>query len=181
MTKTIPMPKLITDVKDLGKFIDGIAARGKRLDADIQIAGLSALSHLDKHGDIGMVNRLYVALAKGARKAAMTSWLLAYGSLSANTGKDKAEKPFTYSKDKDTSVEAASQDPWFDHKPDAAPDEVFDLAKALESVIKKAKGKQLVHGELLTGVQGLLAMIHTVEGVTAAAVTDDETAEAAAE
>lgn len=155
--------KLVTEKAELTKLIDGIATRGKRLDADIQLAGVSCLSHLKAHGDIGFVNRLYLALAKGARKSALTSWLLAYGALVANTGEDKLTKPFVYTKDKVTDVEAAFEDPWFDHKPDAAPDEVFDLAKAVEAIIKKAAGKQLVHGELLTGLQGLVSMIHTAE------------------
>lgn len=169
--------KLITDKAELVKLIESIASRGKKLDADIQLAGLSCLDHLAKHGDIGQINRLYVALAKGARKAALSSWLLTHGSVVANTEKDKADKPFIYTKDKATSVQAASQDPWYDHKPDAAPDEVFDLQKALEQIVKKAAGKELVHGELLTGVQGLLSMIHTAEGVTTSTVDETETSE----
>lgn len=168
---------LITDKALLVKLIESIATRGKKLDSDIQLAGLSCLDHLAKHGDIGQINRLYLALGKGARKAALSSWLLSHGALVANTEKDKADKPFIYTKDKATNVQAASQDPWYDHKPDAAPDEVFDLQKALEAIIKKAAGKELVHGELLTGVQGLLSMIHTPEGVTTSTVTDDESVE----
>ncbi len=152
--------KTITDKDVLIKLIDSIKNRGAKLDSDVQLAGLSSLAHLKAHGDIGFVNRLYLAMGKGARKAALTSWFLTYGSLSANTdGATKADKPFVFSKDKETNVEGASQDPWFDHKPDAAPDTVFDVQKALEAIIKKAKGKELVHGGLLTGVQGLLAMM----------------------
>lgn len=169
--------KLITDKAELVKLIDSIKGRGAKLDSDIQLAGLSCLDHLAKHGDIGQVNRLYLALGKGARKAALSSWLLTHGSLTANVEKDKADKPFIFTKDKATSVQAASQDPWYDHKPDAAPDEVLDLQKALEALIKKAAGKELVHGELLTGMQGLLAMIHTPEGV----LSTGEAVETAAE
>ncbi len=163
--------KLITDKAELVKLIDSIKGRGARLDADIQLAGLSCLDHLAKHGDIGQINRLYLALGKGARKAALTSWLLAYGGVVANTEKDKADKPFIYTKDKETNVQAASQDPWYDHKPDQAPDEVFDLAKALEAIVKKAAGKTLVHGELLTDVQAMLAKLNPV---TAEVVGSDE-------
>lgn len=148
--------KLITDTAELGKFIDGIATRGKRLDTDIQIAGVSALARLKEFGDIGYCNRLYLALSKGARKSAMSSWLLTHGSLVANTGEDKATKPFIHSKDKTTDVEGAMADPWFDHKPDPKPDEVFDVQAALLALIKRAKGKQLENGELLAKVEAII-------------------------
>lgn len=141
---------------ELGKFIDGIANRAKRMDSDIQLAGLSSLAHLKAHGDIGFVNRLFLALGKGHRKAALTSWFLTYGSIVANDGADKKEKPFVFSRERGTDVEAASQDPWFDHKPEPAPDETFDVLAALEAVLKRAKGKELMHGNLLAGIQGLI-------------------------
>ena len=152
---------LITDTAELGKMIDSIKKRGALLDADIQLAGCSALGRLAEHGDIGYVNRLYLALAAGARKAAMSSWLLSYGSLVANDKEDKAEKPFVFSKGKATNVEKAQADPWFDHKPDPDPDQVFDLQKMLKAVIgkaqkKAAKGIQVQHMHLLSQVQALL-------------------------
>lgn len=168
--------KLITVQSELVKFIESIATRGKKLDSDIQLAGLSCLQHLKDHGDIGQVNRLYAALGKGARKSALTSWLLSYGQIVPNM--DKAtikDAPFKFDKgsEKATNVEGAQADPWYDHKPDQEPDEVFDLMKAVEQIIKKAAGKQLVNGEMLTGLQGLVAMMHHPEGVTVDTVTDE--------
>ena len=128
----------------LNTEIDLIARVGSELDARIQNAGLGCLEHLLAHGDVGPVNRLYLALSKGARKTAMTSWLLSYGSLSANAdGKSKKEKPFNYDGTKKTNVAAAIEDPWFDHKPDVAPDVVFDLQKMMQMVLAKASGKQM--------------------------------------
>lgn len=167
---------IITDKTELVKLIDSIQRAGKKLDADIQRAGVSALSHLKAHGDIGFVNRLYLALAKGHRKAALVSWFLSHGALLANTMEDKATKPFVYTKDKETNVEAAQADPWFDHKPDPAPDQVYDLAVALEKVLKACKGKELVHGELVTGIQGLLTVIASKEPAVAGGPDDDQDA-----
>ena len=157
--KTSP---LITDTKELGKLIDSVTKRGLTRQADIQLAGCSALLRLKEHGDIGYVNRLYKGLVQGDRKAAMVSWLLAYGSLSANDKQDKDEKPFVFSKDKETNVEKALADPWFDHKPDPDPDQVIDLQKMLKAVIgkaqkKAAKGIQVQHMHLLSQVQALLS------------------------
>lgn len=155
---------LITVKADLIKAIDSIAKRSKTLDRDIHVAACSSLSHLSQHGDIGMVNRLYNALGKGTRKSAMSSWLLAYGSLIAND--DKATKglaPFKFTKEKTTALEAGIKDPWFDHAPDKAPDEIFDLAKAIEGIIKKAQGKELVHGEVLAKLESIVAAVHAQE------------------
>jgi hypothetical protein len=155
---------IITDKAELNKFIDSIATRGKKLDHDIHVAACSALTHLGDHGDIGFVNRLFLALPKGARKAAMTSWLLTHGALKANTEGDKATKPFVFDKTKTTDVEAGKNDPWFDHKPDQAPDTVFDLQAALMGVLKKAQGKELVHGHLLDQIKELAESIQPAEG-----------------
>lgn len=150
---------------DLNKAILAITKAGKALDNNIQIAATSALWHLSKHGDVGFVNRLYLGVSKGVRKAALTSWMLAHGSLVANTEQSKTEKPFNYTKDKTTNVEAAMADPWFNHKPDAAPDEVYDLQKAINVIIAKAsKAKQLVHGELVASLQALVVNEPVVTG-----------------
>lgn len=150
--------RIITDKAELDKLIDTIARNGKKLDQDIQTAGISALNHLGKHGDVGFVNRLFLALPKGARKSAMTSWLLAHGALVPNTDTaTKKDKPFNYTKDKTTSVEAAQADPWHSHKPDPEPDQVFDLQKALQALLAKAgKAERLAHPELLPMLTALV-------------------------
>ena len=140
------MRAIITDLAKLNKAIDSIAARAKKMDMDIQVAGLSAVAHLEKTGDIGAVNRLFLALGKGHRKAALTEWLLKYSKVVANTGEDKKDKPFVYAKDKVTDLEAADAEPWYDCKPDADPDEVFDVQAAVAAIIKKASKKQLASG-----------------------------------
>lgn len=144
--------KLITDGSLLDKRIAGIKASGAKLDKEIHVVAVSAISRVADHGDVGYVNRLYLALPKGARKAAMTSWVLTYAGVVANDDKaTKADKPFAFSKEKATDVPGSIADPWYDHKPDADPDQVYDLQKAIDAIVKKAKkpGRQLVNAELL--------------------------------
>lgn len=127
------------DMKVIDAEIKAIATAGKALDKRIQKAAVDVLEHFAEHKDTGLVNRLYLALSKGARKTAMASWLMAYAAVVANTDpKTKAEQPFVYSKDKATDPLAAAVDMWYDHKPDAAPDEVFDLQKAVKALLAKA-------------------------------------------
>jgi hypothetical protein len=99
-------------------------------------------------------------MPKGTKSSAMGSWLLTHGALVANTDKgSKTAMPFKYDKSKTTDLEAAAKDPWYDHKPEPDADQIFDLQKALEAIIKKAgKAKQVAHGELLEGVAALLGV-----------------------
>lgn len=166
--------KLITDVKELDKAIVAWGTKGKKWAEEGHMLAMSALTAMSKHNDIGPVNRLYLAMPKGTKSSAMVAWLLAYGAIVANEGEDKADKPLKYTKDKEYKLTEAGKDPWFNFKPEPKADEVFDLAKAVEGIIKKAQGKELVHGELLTGLQGLVAMVHAGE-VTTDRVSDTAT------
>lgn len=137
------MKTLITETKAINQAIDSIARRGKKLDEDIQHVGLSVIQHADTHGDITLINRLYLAMPRGSRRSALTHWLLAFAKVSANTGEDKKEKPFIFNRMKETDMVGAVEMPWYNCKPDAAPDEVFDLDKALTALLKRAEGKRI--------------------------------------
>lgn len=149
--------KLLTKA-ELPKAIESIQRRGVALDNDIHVAACSALALLADHNDTTWVNRLYLALAKGTRKQALTSWLLTYGALIANVGDNKAEQPFSFTKDKPSRLSEGQADPWFDHKPDPKPDEVFDIMAAVQAVLKKAKGTkaELKHAELLAPLAAMV-------------------------
>jgi hypothetical protein len=171
------MLKLISDVKELDKAITAWGQRGTKWATEGHMLAMSALTLTSKHNDVGPINRLYKAMPKGTKSSAMVSWLLAYGAVIANDdAATKADMPFKYTKDKAFKLDDAAKDPWFNHKPEPKADEVFDLAKAVEAVIKRAQGKQLVHGELLTGLQALVTMSHAGEVLTAGGDdSDDET------
>lgn len=160
VTKPATTPSKFLSKADIPAAIKSITARGAKLDGDIQHVAISALHHLATSGDIMAVNALFLGMPKGSRKAALTAWYLTHGALIATTGPDKGVKPFAYTKDKKTNVEAGMADPWFNHSPDKKPDEVFDLQAAIAAIIKKAsgKGRELAHGELLIPLQGLLNM-----------------------
>lgn len=153
------MAKIITNASELGKAIDVWAKRGTKWTQDGQMLGLSALTRLAEFGDIGYVNRLYLAMPKGTKSSAMASWFLTYGSLRANEDKNsKADKPFLFDKEKETSVAGAEADPWFMHKPEPDADQVFDLQKALMAVLKKAgNAAHVAHGDLIGKIEAILA------------------------
>lgn len=152
------------DVAELNKAIDTFAKAGKKwADQGHQLA-CGTLDHLVKsHGDIGPVNRLYLAMPAGSKSSALVSWFLAYGALVANEDKDtKKEKPFVFAKDKATDVAGGRADPWYNHKPEPAPDDVFDVQKALAAILSKAKrvtakGGTITGGDLLKEIEAIAA------------------------
>lgn len=129
---------------EINKAIASIAARGKKLDADIQTAGLSILNHVQEHGDSTLADKLVLALPKGSRKLALTEWLLAFGKLRilSKTNPDDAARIaggaiFAYDKTKSTDLESASAKPWFDFKPEPDVLTAFDAQSAVQAVLTK--------------------------------------------
>ena len=160
------MTKLITDAAELTKAIDAWTARGTKWVKDGQLLALSALQRLHDHGDIGPANRLQATMPKGTKSGSMAAYLLAFGALSANVGQDKAEKPFLFDKaraDKQGGVKAdmagAMACAWETcGKAEQAPDEVFDVAKALDALLARAmKAAQVSSPETIQAVKDLRA------------------------
>lgn len=134
--------KYITDTKAFKAACDSITKRGAKLDADIQVAAMSAAYAMQQNNNPMYANMLYLALQKGARKAAMTEWFIKYAGLMANDGKNKAEMPFKYDSNRVVDLVGGAAEPWYDCKPDAEPDMVFDVVAAVQALIKKAKGNK---------------------------------------
>lgn len=133
---------------DINKAIDSIAKTGAKLDKLIQTTAVEVLEHFAEHKDTGLVNRLYLAMPKGSRSTALASWLLAYAAVTPNVAvATKKEQPFSFDKSKTTDPVAAAEDMWYDHKPEKAVDEAFDLQKAIRGILAKAsKAKTVTHG-----------------------------------
>lgn len=138
---------LIKDKKQFEAACASVAKRGTKLDADIQLLALSAVDHLIEHKNVHYINKLYTSLSAGMRKAALTEWMLKYGGVVANGEGNKKEVPFICDRAKVPNMAGGAEEPWYMCKPDAEPDQVFDIVAALAAVIKKAQGKQ--HDPLL--------------------------------
>ena len=136
--------KLITETKLIDKAIASIANRGKKLDGDIQVAALSVINHIEKHGDVTLANRLFDALPKGARRLALAEWFLAFGKLAANTDKltVKAGVHFVYAKDKKTDLAGGEETPWYEMKKEADVATAFDVQAELARLLAKIKKAQ---------------------------------------
>lgn len=163
---------LIADGDKLGKAIDAIKASGKKLDGSIQLAALSAAAHFGDHGDVGYINRLYLALGKGARHVALTAWFTTVAGVKANEDKQtKASKPFIKDADKSVNLEEGFKTPWYDMKPSKAPDEEIDVLKMALAMLKRAgapkEGQTVLHEAMLPEIQAI------VDKYNVSAVTPD--------
>jgi hypothetical protein len=128
----------VKTLSEINKAIAGIAKSGAKLDKTIQDTGVAVLQHFAEHKDTGLVNRLFLALPKGARKAALAAWLIKFCAVVPNTdAKTKGEQPFVYAKDKATDPVGGAQSPWYEYKPEKPVDQMFDLQVAVRSLMTK--------------------------------------------
>lgn len=154
---------LIVGASNISKEIGLIKNAGAKLDERIQTAGLSVISHAHQHGDISVVNQLFLALPKGARGKALAEWLLAFGNVQKNMDKASAKlAPFSYAKDRTAKggeelakvMTAAADTPWYKFAPEPKVVDMFDFGAALKSLMARAeaaeaKGQKIEGAELL--------------------------------
>ena len=121
--------------------ITSIAKAGKTLDGRIQRCAVAAFEHMIEHRDHTLLVELYQALSKGQRRASMAAWIMQFTQLTANTDPaTKADKPFVLDKEKSFDLETAKETMWHEcGKPEAAPDELLDVNKAVIALLKKVK------------------------------------------
>lgn len=154
MTKTTKSPALLTGTAAIDKAILSISNRGKKLDGDIQMCGLSILAHIEQHGDITLFTKLYHAMSAGSRRNALVDWACQFGKLAVNLDADKKERPFLYVKTKATDMTGAMEKPWYECKPEKALDEEFDFVSKLTSLLAQAK-KARESGKPIKGAEQL--------------------------
>ena len=126
--------KLITEAKAIELAIKSIQSRGSKLQKDIHICAVSCLNHIDKHGDITLLNRLMVALPAGWRANALKAWAEEFGKVNW----DNTQKAFTFDKAKKSNIEGAIAVSPEEFKPEAEY-KPLDLAEAIKALIKKAQ------------------------------------------
>lgn len=124
--------KLITNTADLRKAFKSIQTRGKKLDNDIWIAAVSAMSHHNEHGDITIVNELVEAMPKGSRVNALREFILAHGKVTF----DEENQIFSHDKEGSFDLAGATETSWVEFKPEQAYKPVDALA-LVASLVKK--------------------------------------------
>jgi hypothetical protein len=126
--------KLITETKAIELAIKSIQSRGSKLQKDIHICAVSCLNHIEKHGDITLLNKLVAALPGGWRANAIKAWAEEFGKVNW----DNTQKAFTFDKAKKSNIEGAIAVSPEEFKPEAEY-KPLDLAEAIKALIKKAQ------------------------------------------
>ena len=136
------------DIKQLSRKIKLIKTNGAKLDALIQEAAVGCIEHAAEHGDVRPANQLWLAMPNGARRNALGMYLVEYGAIRVNTGKDKEQSRFKFKKDFETDITAASAVMWYNFKPEKDLAEEFNLTGKLQSLLK-AYNKALSDGQAI--------------------------------
>lgn len=140
--------KLLTNKADIDKAIKSIQTRGKKLDADIWVAAVSAMAHHAEHGDVTLVNNLVSAMPKGARVNALREFILCFGKVTY----DEQNKVFAHDKEGNFDLEGAMETSWTEFKPEPAyvP---FDALKAMAKLVKSVQAADADKGDKVTAAQ----------------------------
>lgn len=174
--------QLITDLTKLASAIQANAKAHQRVDQTWQVLAVSAIHAFAEHGNVFYINKVYAAMGKGARHAAMTAFFLAYGGVKANTGENKGETPFIKDADKKPDLEGCEETMWYEMAPSAKPDEVVDYFALIMKALKKSpkEGQTTAHSDFREQVQKLATEYAAkIEG--AEPLHDEEDADAALE
>ena len=126
--------KLLKGTDAIQKAIASILTRGKKLDRDIHVAGVSCLQHIEEHGDVTLLNRLVGAMPKGSRVNALREWAGCYGRVKFNN----ETHCFDYClKRAVTLLDEAIETSWIEFKPEPQY-KTLNLSDELTKLIKKA-------------------------------------------
>ena len=136
------------DIKQLNSKIKRIKTNGAALDALIQEAAIGCIEHAAEHGDVRPANQLWDAMPNGSRRNALGMYLVEYGAIRINTGKDKEQSRFKFKKEFETDVTAARAVMWYSFKPEKDVAEEFNLTGKLQSLLK-AYNKALSDGQAI--------------------------------
>ena len=134
------------DIKQLSSKIKLIKTNGAKLDALIQEAAIGCIEHAAEHGDVRPANQLWEAMPNGSRRNALGMYLVEYGAMRVNTGKDKEQARFKFQKDFETDITAARAVMWYSCKPEKDLAEEFNLSGKLQGVLN-AYNKALSDGQ----------------------------------
>ena len=136
------------DIKQLSNKIKLIKSNGAKLDALIQEAAIGCIEHAAEHGDVRPANQLWEAMPNGSRRNALGMYLVEYGAIRINTGKDKEAARFKFKKDFETDVTKARAVMWYSFKPEKDLAEEFNLHGKLQGLLK-AYNKALSDGQAI--------------------------------
>ena len=139
--KTAPVLKAVALIEGKAAIIEAgvsIGRRTRRIDADVQRWAVSAVNHVNLHGDVRPVNEFFTSakLGAGLRAEALKDYVSKFAKVQYN----KKAKTFTFDKTAEGDVEAAQLVHWTTFSPEKlySPMNDITLLKQLISKLGKA-------------------------------------------
>jgi len=164
------------DKAGIEKAIESVHNRGKKLDGDIQGAGLSILNHIQQYGEVSLAIKLFQALPKGSRRNALADWFMKFGKVTLNTDKASSKEfPFVFFKGGETDLEGAAAMAWYDCKPEKELLVEFDVQAKVMNLIAQVR-KAVSSGIDLKGDTRMIQALLELEGVAAKPAAEVEQA-----
>ena len=152
------------DIKQLNSKIKRIKTNGAKLDALIQEAAIGCIEHAAEHGDVRPANQLWDAMPNGSRRNALGMYLVEYGAIRINTGKDKEAARFKFQKEFETDITAARAVMWYSFKPEKDLAEEFNLSSKLQALLK-AYNKALSDGQAIKATPDEIQVLASLAAV----------------
>ena len=152
------------NIKELSSKIKLIRTNGARLDALIQEVAVGCIEHAAEHGDVRPANQLWEAMPNGSRRNALGMYLVEYGAMRVNTGKDKDQARFKFQKDFETDITKARAVMWHNFKPEKDLAEEFNLSSKLQSLLK-AYNKALSDGQAIKATPDEIQVLTSLASV----------------
>lgn len=133
---------LIEGKSKIDTKITSIQTRGKRYARDVHVTAVSCLNHIDKHGDITLLQRLVDVLPNGWRKNAVKAWACDHGKVTWALADPERKTPagFKFNGNKQTMLKEAMEKSPEDYKPEPEY-RPLDLTSAFHAIIAKAKSR----------------------------------------
>ncbi len=170
---------LIVGKAEIDKAGVSIQNRSRKLDRDIQQWAVSAIHHVNEHGDVTCINAMFDGkLGAGIRRNALMEYIETYAKVTFNS----KSKAFMYDKTADGDAAKAQLKLWTEFKPETPYEPLSDVAmlKALLAKMNKrddSKGDD-VSDVAIAGVQSLIDVLDapSLDGGDAPEVETAETA-----
>ena len=107
---------------------------------------------------------MWDAMPNGSRRNALGMYLVQYGAIRINTGKDKEAARFKFQKDFETDITAARAVMWHSFKPEKDLAEEFNLSGKLQSLLK-AYNKALSDGQAIKATPDEIQVLTSLASV----------------
>lgn len=150
-------------VKQTATAIAALGRKYANFDQQVQELGLAAMFHTAANSEASLLDKLFNALPKGARKLAFVEWVLANAPVRTLSASNKSDKgmvqagcTFRFDAEKVLDLESASATMWTAFKPEAHVSTAYDIQHAAKSMFKRAQSA-VQEGKALKGTEVALA------------------------